>query len=453
MLSVPGLGPALSGATARRAAPGLWLAFALTGFFLYLGAIDLVGVEPNARITGPFYLVLAAGLLAVAWTRRELLRARARSSTRLERTWAASALLLGAWFLVTATLRSEGDVARDATFLLVVFCLPSVLAVLALRAADLRWFAGGLVTAGLVFACVSAAALLRLDEGVARFSPIDELDPISAATIAVVGTLACLTLAPSSRQGRIGQWLALVALVAAAVLPGARGPLLALAVGALTIWLVARRDVLRLASAVAVGALVGLVAAEIAGSTYYLGVDVPGIDAPAPTGPGFTGSRLPPRLLEGEPISSTDTRRELLRDALRAIPDRPLLGHGVGMLRADSEDMRRLVAEGRIDEEDTLTHPHSALVEAAYSLGLPGLALLLALVVTAAISLVRLVTGRARREPATLLAAGIATSVAVTANLSGELGMDAWLWVALALPIALGAARRERQAGGDSAAP
>lgn len=425
-----------------RAAPGLWIAFALSGFFLYLGTLDLVGIRPQARITGPYYLLLAGGLLAVAWTRRDLLRMRLRRSSRLEQTWLVAAAVLAAWFLVTATLRSDGEIARNASFLIVVFCLPSALAVLALRVDDLVWLAAGLFAFGLLYAGVSAVALIDVQRGAARFSPIDELDPISAATTATFGALACLTLRAGSRRVLVAQACVVAALVAAAIVPGSRGPLLALALGVAAIAALAFRRVWVLLPAVAAGAVLGVVAAEIVGTTNHLSIDVPGIDAPPITSGDVNGPPLAPEMLPEDPISSTDIRRDLLLDALRAIPDQLLLGHGVGMLRADSEGIRRMVEAGSLDEEDTLTYPHNVVLEAAYSLGLPGLALLLALIATSAAALVRLVRGDRARH-ATLLASALAAAVAVTSNLSGALGMDAWLWVALALPIALHAARRD----------
>jgi O-antigen ligase len=445
MLLAVGSVPAHPGASVRRVAAGLWLALVLSGFFLYLGAIDLLGIEPSARTTGPYYLLLAAGLLATAWSRRDVLRSRLRQSSRTQRTWLVAAALLAGWFLVTATLRSDSVTARDASFLLVAFCLPSALAALSFRGEDVRWLARGLVALGLVFALVSVGALIRLAEGVARFTPIDELDPISAATTAVMGAIAALTLRPASQRGRVAQWVAVAALVATAIIPGSRGPLLALGVAVAVLAALAFRRVGTLLPAVAAGVVLGLVGAELAGSTYYLGVDVPGIAAPAPTGASFSGERLPENVLEQEPISSTDIRSDLLLDAIRAVPDRPLTGHGVGMLRADSEGIRRMVRAGRIDEEDTLTHPHNALVEAAYSLGLPGLLLLLTLVVTSALALLRLMRDGRERQP-TLLAVGVAAAVAISANLSGELGTDAWLWVALALPVALSVPRPDTPA-------
>ena len=429
-------------ATGTSKTPGLLVALALNGFFLYLGTLDVLGIEPNSRITGPYYLALAAGLTAAAFSRRNVLRRRLLKETGLVRVWAAAAAILGAWFLLTAVFRSEGRVARDASFLFAFYCLPSVLATLTFHLRDVLWFARGLVATGLGFGLLSAIQLLRLDEGAARFSPVDELNPITAAATAALGALACLALRAETRRGRIAQAGAAVLLVATAVVPGGRGPLLALAVGVSVLALLQGRNAWRLVLPAVVGLAVGLVAAEHAGTTSYLGVDVPLLDAPAPTGADFTGEVPAPGTLSQEPISSARIRRALLTDAVEAVPERPLAGHGVGMLRDDSEDTRRMVEAGRIDPGDTLTHPHSVVVESAYSLGLPGLVLLLTAVGAALLALLRTIRTAARAPP-TLLAAAFFAASAVTANLSGELGMDAYVWVAVALPVVVYAACRE----------
>jgi hypothetical protein len=230
-------------------------------------------------------------------------------------------------------------------------------------------------------------------------------------------------------------------LVAAAVLPGARGPLLALAVGVVAVAALDPRRIVRLIlPAVALGLVLGVLAAERAGSTYYLGLGIPGLEGAPPTGVDFRGDRLPADLLGEKPISTASIRGEVLREAVSEIPDALVLGHGVGELRDNSAETQRLIDLGRLTEEDTLTHPHNALVESAYSLGLVGLALFLAAIAGGGIALARLVSA-GRRRPETLLAAGLAAAAAVNSSLSGELGMDAYIWIALALPVALYASR------------
>ena len=433
-------------AVASRAAPGLLIALSLNGFFLYLGLLDLLDIEPQPKITGLYYLALGLALVAMAYTRRDLLWIRLLGSGRTFAVWTTVGALLAAWFLVTATLRSEGLVARNAAVLLLVFALPTALVTLALRRDEVPWLAYGLVASGLAFVVVSAATLATLDERSSTFSPIRYLDPISAAKTAALGALALLALHPRSQHGRTAHAVTVALLVAATVLPGARGPLLALGLGVAIVTAVSFRRLPRLLlPAVAIGFVLGLLAAERAGSTYHLGFGIPGIEREQPTGVDYTGERLPPAVLGLDPISSTDIRRALMGDALRAIPDAPLLGHGVGMLRDTSEDTRRMLEAGRITEAETLTHPHNVLIESAYSLGLPGLGLFVALVISAAIALAWLIRA-CRHCPDTLLAAGFGAAAAVNSSVSGELGMDAYVWVALVLPVALYMARREATA-------
>lgn len=425
------------------AVPGLLLALSLNGFFLYLGALDLAGVEPRAALTGPYYLLVGTGLSAVVLRGRRRLVARLHEGGTLVRVWAAAAAALAAWFLVTATLRSDGELARDAAILLVLAGIPSALATLTFDRQDIDWLVRGLVATGVAYAIVSTGALVTLDEAAARFSPIDELDPISAAKIAALGAVACLLLRPRTRRGRVLQGTAVALLVATSILPAGRGPLVALAVALAVAVLVAPRLLRITATAVAAGGVVGVLATGYAGSSYYLRIDVPVFDdAAPPTGPDFTGERPSQTPDEQEPISSAGIRRYLLEKAIRAVPDAPLLGHGVGSLEDDSPDTLRMVSAGRLDPDRTRTHPHNVLVEAAYSLGLLGLVPLLVCVGAAAVALVR-AGRRARDSLGTLFAAGFAAAAAVNSSLSGELGMDAYVWVALALPVALYLARRE----------
>lgn len=425
-------------------APAL-LAVSLNGFWVYLGVLDLVNVKPFGALTGVYYLAVGLGLVVAVWPDRDLVLARLAKGGRLPATWAAAAVILAAWILLSATLRSSGDVARDAAVLLVLSSIPSALAVLAFRAESFHRFAASLAGLGLGLACVEGAVLLLRDERSARFSPIAELNPISAAQTTAFAAVACLALRPSSRRGRVLQGLAGVSLVVASILPAGRGPLVALAVALVAMVLFVPRLLPVVAAVAAAGLVVGLLAAGYAGSSYYLGVDVPLVDDSAPpTGPDFTGERPSPTIGQ-EPISSASIRRYLLSKAIRAFPDAPILGHGIGSLEDDSPETRRMVAAGSMDPGETRTYPHNVLVEAAYSLGLVGLVPFLLVVGAAVVALFRGVR-MARDALASLVVVGFVVVAAVGASLSGEIGMDAYVWVALALPLALYLARREAAA-------
>jgi hypothetical protein len=76
------------------------------------------------------------------------------------------------------------------------------------------------------------------------------------------------------------------------------------------------------------------------------------------------------------------------------------------------------------------------LIESVYSLGILGLVLFLAVSLLAVFALAAIVRRGALRF-GSLLALGFAAFTAVNVMVSGEIGSDASLWVAMALPVAL----------------
>ena len=233
--------------------------------------------------------------------------------------------------------------------------------------------ARGLTALSLGFVAIEIFALARVGTGVFRFSPIAELDPISAGLIPAVGAIAALSLRPASRHSRLLQRAAVIVLVAAAVVPGSRGPMIALAFGALSLALVqsVRRTAIA-AAAVALGLGLGLIVSSHIGSFEYLAsVDTTG------------GAQADDA--SGREITTLSIRRQWLEDAVRDTPDRPLFGHGVGMRVDNTPEAALMGVSGQ------RTYPHNTLVEAAYSLGAIGLAAYLLLLGTALVALVSVV--------------------------------------------------------------
>ena len=107
----------------------------------------------------------------------------------------------------------------------------------------------------------------------------------------------------------------------------------------------------------------------------------------------------------------------------------------MGTLVDDSPDTLRMVRAGRI-EGGVTTHPHNVLVESLYSLGIIGLGLFVTFVGASLAALVRLLR-RGRERFLVRFALVFAAVAAVDSSISGELGSDAYLWVALALPVVL----------------
>jgi O-antigen ligase len=417
------------------------LAVSLNGFWVYLGVLAVLGIEPFTELTGAYYLALALALLGSVWPHRRLVRERLLERSRLCKAWAIAAAILAGWLFATAVFRSHGPVARDAALLLVLASLPSALAVIGLERTSFDRLALAVTALGLALAAVEAPDVIHHGKE-ARFSPIGELNPISAAQTTAFAAVACLALRPSSRRGRVLQTAAAALLVAATIVPAGRGPLVGLVVGFVVIVIVMPRLLPIVAVAAVVGALLGTVVADEVGSTSYLRADVPGVGSGSGGGGTASGSAETPGLA---PISSAAIRKYLLEKSLRAVPDAPILGHGIGSLIDDSPEAKRMIAAGSLDPSQTRTYPHNIVVEAAYSLGLLGLIPLLVCIGAAVVALVFVVRA-ARGAGSTILMLGIGAVAAAGASLSGELGMDAYVWIALAIPIALYASRDEELA-------
>ena len=230
---------------------------------------------------------------------------------------------------------------------------------------------------------------------------------ISAGIVPALAAVAALTLRPSSTSGRLLQLAIVATLAGATVLPGSRGPALALVVGAVVTSL-ARRSVLDVAgiACVALGLALGSAAASHIGSLGYLTTD-------------------------DRRVSTLSIRRQWIEDALRETPDRPIFGHGVGMFEDHTPEARLMGVEGQ------RTYPHNSLVEAAYSLGALGAIAYVAFVGSAAAAALVVTRRRARGDQAAALVIGLGAFAIAKTNISGEIGEDAILWSAAALAVVL----------------
>jgi O-antigen ligase/polysaccharide polymerase Wzy-like membrane protein len=418
-------------------APPVLLAVVVSGFWLYLGTLELVGIEPRTTLTAGYYSLLAAGLVVSAWTGRETIRRRLSTISRLPRAWAAAAVALAAWFLANVALLSSGVAARDAAALLVVSSLPSALLALSLTLQQLRILAGAWVALALGLFLVSFATLVARPTESGRFSPIDELDPITAAHVSALGAIVLLVATFEERRARLAQAGAVTLLVALSVMPASRGAVVALVVAVATLAVALRSRMLPLLlPAVLLGFVLGGAGASVVGADYYYSIDIPGLEGrvgPPSEGEDFTGERTP--VLQGDPISSLSVRRYLWSKALRDSVDRPIQGHGVGMLVDDSPEMLRMVRAGRADA-GARTYPHNVLIESIYSLGILGLGLFLAVSILSVVALAKILR-RGSKRFGSLLVLGFGAFAGVNAMVSGEIGSDASLWVAMALPVAL----------------
>ncbi len=254
-----------------RSWPAWLVAFSLNGFYLYLAALDALDVEPQTPLTATYYGAQCAGMLATAWHRRDVLASRLRAARRLAAVCLISGGALATWFVLNTGLLSDGRLAWRLAALLVLWSLPTAILALSLRPPDLTSIAQGLVGLGLIFVPIELAAAVRAGDDIFRFTPIADLDVISAGIVPALAAVAALTLRPSSVSTRLMQFMIVAVLAGATVLPGSRGPVLALVVGAVATALVRRSllDVAAIAS-VAFGLACGSAAASHIGSLGYL---------------------------------------------------------------------------------------------------------------------------------------------------------------------------------------
>lgn len=420
-------------ATVAMTWPGALLGISFTGFFLYLGVLRVAGLEPRTATTFVYYLVLATLLAWTAWRRRAVIVSRLSSRARPATLWIASAATLGIWFTLNAIFLSEGDLARRLLGLFVLVTVPATIVAFSADGAVVRQLQRTLIVLGVLVAAADLYVLvLQQASDTFRFSPLATLNPISAALVPAYGALAAMTLAPRTARRRRATLALGSALCAAALLPGTRGPVLALvgaifvvALGAL-VWSSGRR---RFQLAATLAAVIGL-AAGAALSETFVDAKVNSVVAVFGGGGGGAGGADEGPPSSSEPISSFSIRRQWFEQAIRDVPDKPILGHGVAALVDDTPEAHRMGIAGK------KVYPHSDLVEAAYSLGVVGLALFLVLVLVPVGLLVSLWRRNRAQPPA--FVAGVFAAAFVMANTSGEIGADAILWSSAALAVVAG---------------
>lgn len=389
---------------------GWTFAVSLNGFWLYLGALDAAGRAPRTSTTAAWYGLIGLACVVGAWLNRETLAARLRHPSRRTTFFVVAAAALGIWFLLNVVLISHtSGLSRTLAALLVLWSMPTALLALSLPRSAIPPAAAGIAILGLGYAVVEWTAFVHGHSTDERFSPLARLDPISAAQIPAMGALALLSL-DLRRPLALLRAPLVTLLVAASVLPGSRGPIVAIVLGLVaTILLLPRRSWLLLGPAALVGLIVGFAGASHIGSGAYISTAI----SDSATGP-----------------STMHIRREWWTSAVEAIPDDPIVGHGVGMFVDNTPEAHRMGVAGE------RTYPHNSPIESLYSLGLLGAIPYAVFIATAFVALIALVRRRAR-TPAIVLAAGLWTFAFANANISGEIGADAVLWAAGALAVAL----------------
>jgi hypothetical protein len=419
--------------------PGAVLALSWSGFWLYLGALDALDVTSRSAFTALAYAALALALTAFAWSRRATLAQRLRKLSRPARWWLAVASALGLWFLLIGATVSHGPLAHRLVALFVISTIPTLVAVAAATRSDVNQARGALVILGLVFLIIDVIVALQTGSGMlppgVRFSPIDELDPINAALVPALGCVAAATYRAPTRSFFAGQLTSCALLAGAATVPHARGPLLALLVTVVTVALLSRqRKMVAVLAALGVGLVLGLVAAQalstgltVLGSPVGVtrqepntaGPHKPGPNNPTPSNPA-PNNPAPNNPRPVGPVSSLNIRKQWLREAIGDTPDRPVFGHGIGMLVDRTPEAKILGVAGQ------RVYPHNDIVESAYSLGAIGFLLFIALL---AIPVAVLIARRGPRPaPLYVFAIALFTFAFVESNFSGEIGTDVLLW-------------------------
>ena len=414
--------------TARLLPP--WaLALSLNGFFLYLAALQLAGRAPRTATTGAWYALVGLLCLVGVWLNRETLIRRLAARSRPATTYFLAGVVLAGWFLLNVVLLSHGSLSRTLAALLVLWTLPSALLALSLPREAIRPAAAGIGALGVLFALIELGVLAH-DPHAARFSPIAHLDPISAGQIPALGAIALLAVTPRTRMQEVARTVAVAVLCASTVLPGSRGPVVALCVAVVVaVAFLRRRTWLLLGPAVVAGLVLGYGGTRLVGSSTYLTSSIPGASGLGGSGSESSGKTSTQQTPQQTPISTMHIRREWWTSAVEAIPGAPIVGHGVAMLVDNTPEAKRMGVAGE------RTYPHNSPLESLYSLGLLGALPYLALLVAGIAALVLL--GRRPAGPPLVFAAGLYAFAFVSSNLSGEIGADAPLWAAGALAVGL----------------
>jgi O-antigen ligase len=390
------------------------LAVSLNGFFLYLGALDLVNVRPRTPLTLTWYGLMGVAAIAATIPHRRVLRDRLRAHSRVVATALAAGAALAVWFTADALLVERSTLSTHFAGQLVIWSLPTALLAFSLPTSLGDRAARGIAALGLVFLVIEAEALIRQSGHVQRFSPIAHLDPISTGAVCALGAVGVACIHVTGRRQVVVQIALGISLLAGSAVSGSRGPVLAAVVGCVGVALVGTQRA-RVAAALmlVVGLGAGSLLAHWTGTFAYLTDSVNGSG--------------------GQPaISTFHIRFEWLRSALEQAPHRPLFGHGIAQFVDNTPEAHRMgVAGERI-------YPHNTFAEAAFSLGLLGLVPFLALAAAAAVALACVMKARVSGAA---VCAGLAGFAIVSTSVSGEIGADAVAWAAAALTLGVYAER------------
>jgi hypothetical protein len=389
--------------------PALLVALAFNGFFVYLAVVDLAG---QARETTWYYAALGGALAIAAWRGRRRLVDRIAHGDRIVRLWAGAALALGSWFVLNGALYRAGG--HEATVLLGEFAgvtAPAVVVLFTLPRRAIRELLVGIVLLGIAFVAADVIALVHgttlVDD---RFTPLASVDPITAGLVPAFAAAALLGLDFSTDRRHIVLGGMLALLVAGAVVPGSRGPVVMLCAVLVVAVALRRRERLRIVGAASVaGALLALGGGSLTGSSAHL---TRGLGDGIPR-------RSPRSASPAHPPSTIRMRWYWLTSAVRAVPDRPLFGHGLAALPDESPEAYAMGVGGK------RIYPHNDVVEALYSLGVIGLLLFVA----ALLAPVLLAGASGMSYAATLLF----TAAFAESNFSGEIGADVGLWLGATL--------------------
>lgn len=408
---------------------GAWLApvavaVALIGFWVYLGALEILDVAPRTTLTAVYYALVGIVLWPLAWRRRATIAARLLSSTT-SRVFTIATVSLFAWLCLDVAIAGRGDLGRRLAAEAVLLTVPAALVVLGMARYELDRLLLAIVAVGSAFALLELAMLWR-GPVAGRYTPLIHLDPISAAQYAAIALVA---LAATRLRAAWAVPLTLT-LTLGAVLPGSRGPVAGAVIAVPVVLLLVRRagrERAALAGAFAIATVASFAIAGAFGTSSHL-VSIGG-------GGPDKGSVEP----AGKPITSDAVRAALLRQALERSRDRLLTGNGVGTLADESAVAKRLRLDG------CCTYPHNEAVEALYSFGIGGLLLYVAAITAAAVAYVRIGRGafRLRVDGPAAFFLGFALYAFLQSQISGEIAEDVRIWVAAALGMALLHMRRQ----------
>jgi hypothetical protein len=384
--------------------PGAIVAVSWSGFWLYLGVLDLLGIETRSALTAAFDVAIALGLAVTIWLRRATLVRRLRASTTIARIWLVTALAFAALFAYGVLVTGHGPLAHRLLGVFAISTIPTVIALAGFSLQDLRYLRAGLVVLGIAFLVINLVASRHGAQPGGRFSPIAHLDPISASLVSVIGCLAAFTYQAHRGMERVAQAAVCFLLAAGSMLNGARGPIVALSVAALVLVVRNRR-------------LITVVAALAIATGIVSGSKLEAI---------VIGQLVPART-NTQSASSFHIRHEWISSSLHQVRRRPILGNGIGTLVDETPEAKAMGVEGQ------LVYPHNDAVESVYSLGVVGGVLYAVLIGIPIVVLWR------RRSGVDKSLGHFITAVFIFAfiesNFSGELGTDLMLWSVAAFTV------------------